>query len=411
MTADVSQPDLFFTKHPILDAKRKLWGYELVPSDDQAVQTGLSGESLAAGAHIAVQQAVERGKRIMLAFNEHSLLQKAPYAFSPAHCVVKFQGKSSDKAGLVEALSALKKDGYALAVDIVADSVVIKEMLSQIDVITLDLGAGADPAVLREKTKALGALLLSAKVQRLEQFEQLREIGYALFQGAFFKEPEIIADRKLNSLELSRINILKIIEALEPDLDALADAVSSDVAVSFKLLAHLNSAAFGFAQKIQSIRQAVTMLGVVKIKNWLRAVLLADMARQGDAPQELVALSLQRGRFLETIGKTYDYWGFDPGSLFLLGLFSLIDAILNMRMADVVVHLPLDEKMKAALLRDPNNEYRPLMEFVERIEDADWPVIEAQVQKLSFDLDVVKTAYNEAMAWAGGFLSPNAKSA
>lgn len=412
-----SQDQVFFTKHPILDAKRKLWGYELVSSDKDSGALLLSSaqanasENLASSTFIGIQQAMERGKRILLSFSEQSLLEKAPYAFSPSQCVVKFHGRAQDKDSLIQALESLKRDGYTLAVDILADAAVIKEVLHQIDIITIDLSAGVDPKVLREKTKSLGATLLSARVQRLEQFEALKEVGYALFEGAFFKEPEIIADRKLTSHEISRINILKIIEGEDPDLDELTEAISSDVSVSFRLLTYLNSAAFSFPQKIQSIRQAINMLGVIKMKNWLRAVLLADMAQQGDNPQELVLLSLQRGRFLETIGKEYDFWGFDPGSLFLLGLFSLIDAILGMPTAKVVEYLPLDEKLKSALCRDPNNEYRPLMELVEYIEDSDWPRLEQHVQQLSFDMDVVKAAYTDGMTWAGAFFDPKEKKA
>jgi EAL and modified HD-GYP domain-containing signal transduction protein len=407
-----SQDQVFFTKHPILDTKRKLWGYELISSDKKAGALRLSSaqtrspDDLASSTFIGIQQAMERGKRVLLSFDEQSLLEKAPYAFSPAQCVVKFQGQSDDRASLVKALEALKADGYTLAVDILADSAVLKEILHQIDIITIDLGGGVDPKALREKTKSLGALLLSARVQRLEQFEALKDVGFALFQGAFFKEPEIIADRKLTSHEISRINILKIIESDDPDLDILAEAISTDVSVSFRLLTYLNSAAFSFQHKIQSIRQAINMLGVIKMKNWLRAVLLADMAQQGDNPQELVLLSLQRGRFLEHIGREYDFWGFDPGSLFLLGLFSLIDAILGMPTSKVVEYLPLDEKMKQALCRDPNNEYQPLMELMECIEDADWSRLETHVQKLSFEMDVVKDAYTEAMTWAGAFFNP-----
>jgi EAL and modified HD-GYP domain-containing signal transduction protein len=408
------QDQVFFTKHPILDAKRKLWGYELISGDKESGARLSSAQmkdsdELASSTFIGIQQAMDRGKRILLSFDEQSLLDKAPYAFSPEQCVVKFRGQSGDRASLVKALETLKADGYTLAVDILADAAVIKEILNQIDIITIDLGAGVDPKILREKTKSLEALLLSARVQRLDQFETLRDAGFTLFQGAFFKEPEIIADRKLTSHEISRINILKVIESDDPDLDVLAEAISTDVSVSFRLLTYLNSAAFGFQQKIQSIRQAINMLGVIKMKNWLRAVLLADMAQQGDNPQELVLLSLQRGRFLETIGREYDFWGFDPGSLFLLGLFSLIDAILGMPTAKVVEYLPLDEKMKLALCRNPNNEYQPLMELMEYIEDTDWARLEAHVQQLSFDIEVVKEAYTEAMTWAGGFFDTREK--
>lgn len=410
-----SQGHVFFTKHPILDVGRKLWGYQLHGAGEGAgsqlvnAAKDQAAESLVSSTFIGIQQAMERGKRILVGFDERGVLEKAPYAFSPSQGVVKFAGRVEDPASLLEALVALKRDGYTLAVDCAADGAARPSIHALADILTVDISTGADPlALLREKRERVPQFL-AERVQNLKQYETLKKAGFTLFQGAFFKQPEIIAERKLTSHEISRINILRIIEAEDPDFDALSEAIGSDVSVSFRLLSYLNSAAFGFPRKIASIKQAVMMLGVTKMKNWLRAVLLADMAQKGDNPQELVLLSLQRGKFLETVAREYDFWGFDPGALFLLGLFSLIDAILGMPTRQVVDYLPLDEKLKSALCREPNNEYQPLINLLDTIEDADWPKVEAQARKLSFDIEVVKAAYTEAMTWAGAFFESQAK--
>lgn len=405
---------VFFTKHPIMDSKRKLWGYELLAS------SGESGDQLACSARetpadglasstfIGIQQAVERGKRLLIGFDERCILEKAPYAFSPDQCAVKFHGNVTDPQALIEALQALKKDGFLVAVDALVDPPQRLKLFSLADIITLDMGIGLDPKALPKAAQKFKAKTLAERVRHLQQYSDLSALGFDLFQGAFFKEPEIIAERRLTSHQISRINILRLIEVDDPDFDALAKAIQSDVSVSFRLLSYLNSAAFGFPQKIQSIKQAIMVLGVNKMKNWLRAVLLADMASPGDTPQELVLLSLQRAKFLESVTKKYDYWDYDPGSLFLLGLFSLIDAILGMPMRQVVDHLPLDQRLKSALNRESNNEYQPLLELVDAIENADWPQLEARTQRLSFDQDVIKGLYTEAMTWAGSFFSTQA---
>ena len=147
------------------------------------------------------------------------------------------------------------------------------------------------------------------------------------------------------------------------------------------------------------------LLGWIKLKTWLRAVLIVDMAGKEEIPRELAALSLQRAKFFELLATAYDYWGFNPGTLFLMGLFSLMDAILGMPMENVAELLPLDAKFKAALLRDPNNEYRPLFELLECLEDADWLTLEALTHKLFMDLDQVKTTFAQARDWAGGFFA------
>ena len=125
------------------------------------------------------------------------------------------------------------------------------------DVLCYAADGCSDPRDVLDRTKGRKVALLASRVQGLEQFEALRQAGFTLFQGRFFKEPEIIAERKLTSHQMSRFSILHLLEAEDPDFDALADTISADVSVSFRLLSYLNSAAFGFPQKIQSIRQAI----------------------------------------------------------------------------------------------------------------------------------------------------------
>ena len=175
--------------------------------------------------------------------------------------------------------------------------------------------------------------------------------------------------------------------------------IQTDVSISFRLLAFLNSSAFGLPQKIKSIRQAILLLGWQKIKNWLRVVLLSDMNQSMDI-SELVLLSAQRGRFLELVAREHDFWGFDPNSLNLLGIFSLLDALLGIPMTEIVEYLPLEDKLKAALCREPNNEYLPLLHLSGYFEEARWAEAEKMIQQLNLDAGKVKSAFQASVNWA-----------
>ncbi|MHC1712800.1 MAG: EAL and HDOD domain-containing protein [Solidesulfovibrio sp.] len=399
----------FFTKQALFDVKRKLWGYEIQGGSDACVagacfadQDQVAG-SLASSSYMGVQHAVERGKKVVAPFDETGLLSKAPYALPPVHGVVKVVGPVSQPEAVLAAVRQLRVDGYTLALESGPGMADVHGLPELADVLCFDAGGNADPKSFLARAKGHKVALLAARVQGLEQFESLKAAGFTLFQGRFFKEPEIITERKLTSHQMSRFNLLRLIESEDPDVDAMADGISADVSVSFRLLSYLNSAAFGFPQKIQSIRQAIMILGTVKMRNWLRAVLLADMAQHGDLPRELAELSLQRARFLEQVATRYDFFDFNPGALFLLGLFSLLDAILGMPMAKVTEHLPLDEKLKSALRREAQNEYQPLLDLVACIEDADWERLADLTRKLGFDLDAVKACASESMAWSSAF--------
>jgi EAL and modified HD-GYP domain-containing signal transduction protein len=126
---------------------------------------------------------------------------------------------------------------------------------------------------------------------------------------------------------------------------------------------------------------------------------------QNKEASELILLSAQRGKFLELIAREHDFWGFDPASLHLLGVFSLLDILIGISMQEVVVHLALDPKLKAALCREPNNEYVPLLQLARYFEEAKWPEADKMMQQLNLDSRKVKTAFQTSLNWAGELVS------
>ena len=336
-----AQQSLFFTKQPILDTKRSIWGYELLGAE---IKEGIyevfpqqeSAASLSSSTYVGLQEAMERGKKIMVGFDDTSILTGLPYALPPSCGVVRVLPGSAPAPGLDAALQKLRSEGYQTVLEVTPGKPLPDEIRGQADILAFDFSAGnPDPASLDQMRKHR-SVMLARRVKTVEQFQAARDMGFTLFQGSFFKEPERVRDRKLGSNEVARLNLFRLMETEDPDVKSLAAAIRSDVSISFRLLSYLNSASFGLRHNIQSIDQAIMMLGWLKLKSWLRAVLLVDMAGKDEVPQELAALSLQRGKFFELLATEYDYWGFNPSTLFLMGLFSLMDAILGMPMENLV---------------------------------------------------------------------------
>lgn len=403
------QHSVFFTKQPILDAKRSIWGYELLGSE---MKEGIyevfpqqeSAAGLCSSTYQGLQEAMKRGKKIMIGFDDMGILSGVPHALPAEYGVVRVL-PGGVMAGLDTALQGLRSEGYQTMLEATPGQPLPTELCSQADIIGFDLSSGKPDQGTLDQMKKYPALMLARGLKTMEQFQAARDRGFSLFQGSFFKEAECVRDRKLGSNELARLNLFRLMEVKDLDVKEMAAAIRSDVAVSFRLLSFLNSASFGFRQNIQSIDQAIMMLGWIKLKSWLRAVLLVDMTRKDEVPQELAALSLQRGKFFELLASDYDYWGFNPSTIFLVGLFSLMDAILGMPMENVVEMLPLEAKLKVALKRDADSEYRPLFELLDCLEDADWPTLEILAQKLCLDIDHIKDAFATARNWAEGFFT------
>lgn len=408
------QRGVFFSKQPILDRKRSIWGYELLGGEMnegiyEVFPQQKSAVGLCSSAYVGLQEAMERGKKIVVAFDDTSILSGVPYALPPSHGIVRVLPAVARVSGFEEALERLRTEGYLTAVEVMPDRPLPAAICRQTDIFVFDFGTGCPDQAVLEQIRAGQGMMMARGVRTMEQFQTSRDMEFSLFHGPFFKESERVRDRKLGSNAVSRLNIFRLMEDEDPDVKALAAAIRADVSISFRLLSYLNSAWFGLRHNIQSIDQAIMLLGWLKLKNWLRAVLLVDLAGQDEIPQELAALSLQRGKFLELLATEYDYWGFNPNTLFLVGLFSLMDAILGLPMEHVVELLPLDAKLKAALRRDPNNEYRPLFELLESVEEADLHALQTQTQDLFLDFDRIKNLFADARDWAGAFFISSAR--
>ena len=413
MTQDNStsaKSSIFFTKQPILDAKRSIWGYELLGGEQkegiyEIFPQRESAASMFSSAYLGLQEAMQRGKKIMVGFDDAGIMSGIPHALPPSYGVVRVLPGESRASGFDAALLELRGQGYQIVLEIMPGMPLSAAFCSGADILAFDLSPGkADQAAL-SRMQTCHAVMMARGVKSVEQFQAARDMGFTLFQGPFFKEPEYVRDRKLASNVVSRLNLLRLMEAEDPDVKALGEAIRTDVSISFRLLSYLNSPWFGLRQNIQSIDQAIRMLGWVKLKSWLHAVLIVDMAGKDEVPQELAALSLQRAKFFELLTTHCDYWGFNTGTMFLMGLFSLMDAILGMPMTSLVDLLPLDVKLKSALTGDPNNEYRPLFRLLECLEDADWPALEVQTQKLFIDIGQVKDTFAHARDWGTGFFA------
>jgi EAL and modified HD-GYP domain-containing signal transduction protein len=402
-------------RQPVFDPQRKLWGYALFCLGQDgpltAVPPAVDGValSLASSAYMGLQQIVSRGKKALVRFSENSILKQLPYAMPPALTVVQVSAESFRKPSMPEALEQLKRDGYGLAVLGLDPDEACQPLYAMSDVIGIDVQGLTRPVLAELIGRAQGypADLLAVQVQDGAQFIMCRDLGFTLFHGAFFKRPDKIKVRQLTSNEAARFNLLHMLERDEPDFQRLAEIIQSDVSISFRLLAYLNSAAFGLRRKVESIHQAISLLGWRKIKNWLRVVLLNDMSQKAEA-SELMTVAVQRGKFLERIAKDHDFWGFDPEILHLLGVFSLLDTMLGMPMEDIVTYLPLEGKLKAALCREPNNEYLPLLQLAQHYEEARWEEGDRMIQRLNLDAAKVRAAFQASVDWANEMASLHA---
>ena len=407
---------VFVARQPVFDSTQRVWGYELYFREDVDATTadcddlGKASMEVTAGAIVSPLSFFDMGRKMLLNFEQQSILDSVPYSLPSGQTVVQVQTravgleKSSQVQDTIQALMELKEDGYLIALDDFKPGMASPAAVELADILIVDvLGKKRDCLetavnVARSQT----SLVMAKRVEDGKSYSMAKELGFTLFQGFFFKKPEIVAGRKLTSHEISRLNLLRSIEQEQPDYAKLAEDVQSDVSVSYRLLSYLNSAAFGFPQKINTIKQALVLLGWKQLKNWLRVVILTDLT-PGKKSSELSYLAVQRAKFLELTARNHKLTGDEPEKLFLLGLFSLLEVMLDMAMEEIVERLPFEQELNDALCRKPESKYLAWLEMVNAFETAEWDVLDRNIQELELNRLLVAMTYYESIPWAKAF--------
>ena len=278
------------------------------------------------------------------------IFQRFPLALPPQNTVIEILENIPVTPKLVERLKELKAEGYIIALDDFVGDPGYRDIFPYIDIIKLDcLGRTTDEVIdIKNRFSGTRCKFLAEKVDSEAAFTAFREQGISFFQGYYFAKPQILSGKGLTSSSAIRLKLAAEIEKNVLDMDAILTAVQSDVSLSYRLLQYINSSAFSFREKITSIRQALTLLGVMKTKYWLRLMLYSDMLSTNSNP-EVLRMALQRAHFLDALGVASKFAAPKNESMFLVGMLSLLEAILGVPMPTILKELPLSADIKASL--------------------------------------------------------------
>jgi c-di-GMP phosphodiesterase len=295
----------------------------------------------------------------------------------------------------VHALIDLKRQGYRLALDDFEYSVSAERLLPLVDVVKLDVVATGRERLSHEvdRLKPFGVTVLAEKVESHEDHAYCAALGCELFQGFFFCRPELLRNR---GIVANRASVLEVVAALQDptvQLVRVERMIARDVGLSFRLLRYINSAFFGLRFEISSIRQALALLGVENLRRWATLTVLASIDGK---PPELTVTALIRARFCERAGEQLS--GPRPGELFTLGLFSVIDGLMDAPIEEVVALIPFPVDMREALT-SRTGEKGALLECVTALEVGDFD----RAQKL---VRGAGDLYLEALMWANQAAQP-----
>ena len=394
---------IYVARQPIFTAEMKIWGYELlfrhgetqsaVFTDGDQATTQVIADGFALGS-----RGMGGKIKALINFPRNVLVGHAPYVLPSERCVVEILETVSPEDEVMEACRELKRNGYTLALDDFVGEPGFEPLCEIADIIKVDI-LGKTPGEVMAIVKGLRgykARLLAEKVENLDMFNVCKRLGFEYFQGYFFSKPEIIPGRKLSATQSTKIKLLKELNEAGTELSRLVEIIQTDLSISYRLLKYINSARFSLCGKIESIQRAVTMLGRQNLRQWLQVVILSDI-NSTDKGQELVRMSVLRGRFLQLLAGAAPT-PFSMDSMFVMGFFSVLDAILDQQMEQVLDEISLDPAIKASLV-DTHSEHSVWIGLLNELDRGRWDELEKKAQQMGIPMEFVDNAASEAALW------------
>lgn len=400
--------DVFFARQAIFDQSLSVWGYELLfRSGENSYADHVSGSY--ATAHVLANTLLSsggtdllNGKPALVNFDEKLLLDRVGIGLPPEKVVIEVLETVAATPEVLAACREYKSLGYRLALDDFVFQPGYEGLVELADIVKIDFQLTplqAQTALLK-RLKTKDRLLLAEKVETREEFEWSRKSGYDLFQGYFFARPVIVKKNAIPSSRVSAIAILKELQAEELDFAAIEKRIRNDVGLSYRLLSYVNSANFAVRSSITSINQALMLLGEKELRRWMRVIAMSNLGK--NKPGELVSQALVRARLMEAMAT--ERGAPDPEEAFFAGMFSLLDALLDRPLREILQEMRVDRLLSIYEESDAS----PLaktFQLVTSYERADWTSTDRLARELSLDPARVAEIYREALGWVSRSLS------
>jgi c-di-GMP-related signal transduction protein len=393
----------YLARQPILNRARELFGYELLFRDGlqnscDGLNLELASTSVMDTSFLIGFEKIAAGRPMFINCPRDFLLRDYVSLFPPNLVVIEILEDVKPDQEIVEACQRLKQAGYTIALDDFVDSPGWAPLVALADFIKVDfrLTERNEQQAIISRFAEKKIRMVAEKVETQEEFAAGMQMGYSLFQGYFFCRPEMMQHRDLPSSKLAYLELLRASTAPEFDIQELALKIKHEASLTFRLLRYLNSAAFSLRSEIHSVPHALSMLGERELRKWIAVVSVGVLA--DGKPDELMTVPLVRGRFCELLAPLAGMAG-HANDLFLMGLLSVMDAILDQPLDSVLAELPVRSEIKEAL-QARTGLYWQLLEIATAHERADWEKVSVLVSKTGMKEEQVSARYVSAVVWS-----------
>lgn len=393
----------YVARQAIFDRKKRVHAYELLFRDgtsncypdiapDEATSKLLTNSHLSLGL-----DEITNGKPAFINFFQDTLLYRFPTFLDPDAVVVEILENIEINQPILDACAQIKALGYKLALDDYDFDPKWDIFIPLVSIIKVDVRESSRATIEDNmaKLKAYNVKLVAEKVETHDEFQFFHELGFDYFQGYFFTRPEVIKNKGLPSSKINIIELLSVSSSIEFDFAHINNIIERDVALTYRLLRFINNPLINKRHKITSLRHALNFMGQIEIKKFIALLALANL--NDNKPPELVHTSLIRAKFCELIADNKGEYN-NPPMGFLVGLLSMLDALLDQEMTVLVNKLPISDELKQALcgIEGRLNNYLLL---AKALESGNWETATTAADCLQISTDDVHQFHQQALIW------------
>lgn len=400
--------DIFVARQPIFNRDNEIVAYELLYRNslknffDESVNSSKATAILITNSYINIgMENLIEDKIGFINFDQTLINNEIPKLLNKEKVVIEVLETVIPDRKIMSNLINLKREGYTLALDDFTLEYQYMKTVPLYDIIKVDFiqtGLSGAEEIIKRFSNGKNKFL-AEKVETAEEYNKAYELGYDYFQGYFFSKPQVVKSKSTSGIKYQYLRIKEEMQKEEPDFGEIERIIESDVDMSYKILKLVNT--FSLTSEVSSIRHAISILGLKEIDKWLNFIMLQNFTKE--KPSELVKMSVIRSKFAELIAMNSDKRN-QRYQASLIGLFSLIDAILGKTKEKVLSEIPMTEDVKKAIMLDKSSTLYPIMDIILSYEEAEWDKIDEISKEIQLDVNKVPELYLQAIKWADDYL-------
>lgn len=405
--------EVFIGRQPIFNTLEEVYSYELLyrngieKNQFPEIDSDLATVDVIVNSFFSIGfEELANGKPCFINFTENLLMSEIFDHLNPSQIVVEILEDVPISEQLVQRVKELKARGFRIALDdfvMQEDVHYYQELFTYTDIIKVDFLISTKEErkqiEKRVKNEYPHIALLAEKVETREQYQEAVQIGYKLFQGYFFMQPQIIKGNEIPANLLQYYRVIALLRVEEPDIDQIAEGIEHDLALSYKLMQLINSSSKRSRSKIRSIKQAILHLGLEDLKKWIYILTYRESQKFNSCGtfDELMKTSLCRAKMCELLAK-YNRKR-NTSEYFLVGMFSLIDALLQRPMNTILMKLPLSDEV-VETISGSSSFMQPYLQLTIALERMDLKMAYLIAEDLNINIDDLLEMSKVANKWS-----------